>query len=87
VDIKKDNFSVGDWVIMNEEYKNSLKKKFGLTAKIYIMNFNYPQQIQKIFNSDKDILVFSQNRKMWNKAFRLATEKEIREQNIKNIFL
>ena len=83
MNIKKNNFIVGDWVIMNESYKENLKNKFGVNAKIFIMNFDYPQEIQ---SSEKEILGFLENKRMWNKAFRLATEKEIKEYKLKNIF-
>jgi hypothetical protein len=87
---KKKNFSVGDWVVMEENYKQYLSKKLDKGSKNYIKSYSYPQQIQKTYAETSDckkgFLVFSKGKKMFETAFRLATEKEIKEQTIKNIF-
>jgi hypothetical protein len=75
---------------MEENYKEYLNKKLGKGSKDYIKSYNYPKQILKTYAESSDckkgFLVFSKGKKMWEAAFRLATEKEIKEQIIKNIF-
>ena len=87
---KKKNFNVGDWVVMEENYKEYLTKKLGKGSKDYIRGYNYPKQVLKTYAESSDgkkgFLVFSKGKKMFETAFRLATKKEIKEQIIKNIF-
>jgi hypothetical protein len=82
---------VGDWVILTEEkVKESLaKNKEGR----YVKDYYLPQKIMAIryqeFEQISTIYIFAPNRitTMEKGSFRLATEREIKNQKIKNIFI
>lgn len=71
-------FKVGDWIIKKEEYRINSKVKTNVI------------KIIKILDDGRHSLIYLSNkRKFYNNVlemYRLANEKEIKEQKIKNIF-
>jgi hypothetical protein len=83
-------FKPGDWVILKESFIKKMNGEGGITS---INKNSYPQKLKNIYPSGGGLspltLVFAPNKK-WSlieNEFRLATEKEIKEQKIKNIFI
>ena len=80
-------FEIGDWVILTETYIAQYDHK----ANRYIKGFNYPQEILDIhenFLGNFPGYVFSDTKttKIDKGQFRKATENEIKQMKIKNIF-
>jgi hypothetical protein len=90
--MKKEIFSFkpGEWVILRKSYLEKMPEKYRAENEI-LNKYSYPHKIQTICRSKnqfKEILVFSRDER-WviiEEEFRLATEKEIKEQHIRNIF-
>jgi hypothetical protein len=87
------NFKVGDWVILEESYlHNKRSRNIKRTNKILDM-FSYPQQIRAIYQKkewpSRRLFEFSSGKewRLYENEFRLATDKEIKEQQIKNLFV
>ena len=87
----ENKFKVGDWVILTEEYA-----KESLTRDVkgrYVKDYKLPQEILEIRYQESThistLFVFAPNRitTMERSSFRLATEKEIKMQKIKNSFI
>jgi hypothetical protein len=84
---KEPNFKVGDWVIMDEDYLNSVSVNI---RKILIKKYNYPQKIEKISTYSKYDSTYyldgAGHNTKYIYRFRLATEKEIKIQQLKETF-
>jgi hypothetical protein len=86
-------YQVGDWVILRERYLTMLSKMNFEQAKITLEKYKHPNKILSIFEYKlKDGTVhygYSTGGKtaMKEKEFRLATNKEIKEQELRNIFI
>jgi hypothetical protein len=86
-------FDVGVWVVLNETYIEYIEKRFGKKSETFIRKNQYPQIIKKIYKGDNilksTVLEFYSGSKVKVRGteFRFATEKEIKEQEIRNIFL
>ena len=84
-------FKVGDWVILTEEEIAQLLIK-GRENK-YVKGYDFPQEIVEIRYQEIEqistIYIFAPNKitTMKKDTFRLATENEIKNQKIKNIFI
>jgi hypothetical protein len=86
-------YQIGDWVILRERYITMLSKMNFEQAKIYLKNYKYPNKILSIYEYQlKDGTVhygYSAGGKtaMKEKEFRLATNKEIKKQELRSIFI
>ena len=86
-------YKVGDWVILCEQYITLLSKLHFKQAKIYLGKYKYPTKIISVYEYQlKDGTVgygYSKGdeMKMKETEFRLATTKEIKEQELRNIFI
>ena len=88
----KNEFEIGDWVILNKSYIKELKSEHNDNVDIYINIYSEPQKIVDIYESffvdNSPAYAFSKNRitKIENGQFRKATDVEIKKSEIKNIF-
>jgi hypothetical protein len=84
----EDEFKVGEWVIVRGKYLGELDANN--VRKVLINKDSFPQEIIRIDKLNDGKTVYHLN-KIWDttehiKAFRLATEMEIKKQQIKNMF-
>jgi hypothetical protein len=83
----EDEFKVGDWVIVRENY---LDEQILNKAEKILIEYSFPQEILLIDKLKNGKTIYHLNRidyKTENiKFFRLATEMEIKQQQIKNMF-
>jgi hypothetical protein len=88
---KEGKFNVGDWVILDEEFKKKILAIDINNKDIY--NHNFPQKIIKIKNKenkDKVPIYFLSSKNviaMKKNSFRIATEKDFIKDKIKNVFI
>ena len=81
-------FEIGDWVLLNDETLAKLSKNSSQNAKKYIENYKFPRQILSITSTPMSHLyVMGKGLKIREREFRLATEKEIKEQEIRSKFI
>jgi hypothetical protein len=71
-------FKVGDWIIKKEEYRINSKEKTNVIKIIKILEYRRRSLIY-LSNKTKSYYISLE-------MYRLATEKEIKEQKIKKIF-
>ena len=80
-------FKVGDWVIVRENY---LDEQIINKAEKILIEYSFPQEILQIDKLKNGKTVYHLNRIGYIteniKFFRLATEMEIKKQQIKNMF-
>jgi hypothetical protein len=85
-------FEIGDWILLKKEALVILSKNF-TQNKIYIENYRYPQQVLSIITKllmDGTTGIFYETikgQKIRGRDFRIATEKEKKEQEIRNKFI
>jgi hypothetical protein len=85
-------FEVGDWILLNDEALAKLLNYSSQNSKSYIENYKYPRQVLSIttttFNGSSSFLyVTGKAQKVREREFRLATEKEIKEYEIRSKFI
>jgi hypothetical protein len=86
------SFKVGDWVVLREKYVEREIKKYPGAREI-LEKFSKPQKIQAIYFRDiwpyRELIEFPKNENwsLFGNEFRLATEREIKEYELKCIFL
>ena len=87
------DYKVGDWVLLKKSFIQKARKMNGDSANGIINIYSCPQKIQAIYQDEtklnRNVLEFSPERKwvLRENVFRIATKKEVKEHNLKSIFL
>lgn len=88
-----ENFKVGDWVILKEEIVDKLKVGCNKNTIEYMDSLIYPTRIAEIEYRDKNNLttMYKLTTNEWIKvnieSYRLATNIEIKQQQLKSAFI
>ena len=86
----KAKFEVGDWVLLNDDalFRANKYSTQNQNAKIFIENYKYPRQVLSLIETGFSYLyMVGKGLKIRERDFRLATEKEMKEQEIRSKFI
>jgi hypothetical protein len=85
---EKSAFKVDDWVVMEQKFINRFRMAY--IRESLSQRFSAPLQIIDVTINDKNMIVYQFNKKRFSnliEGFRLATKSEIKNQQIKDVFL
>jgi hypothetical protein len=81
-------FEVGDWILLNDETLAKLSTISTGNAKTYIENYKFPRKVLSIIATpNSHLYVMGNTLKIREREFRLAIKKEIKEHELRSIFV